>query len=255
MIYLYIKQHNVTGLKYFGKTECKDPFKYKGSGVYWRRHLKIHGNDVSTYIYGVYEDFNLAYKEAVHFSEVNNIVESSEWANLKLETLEGGFDHINKLPKEVRRQKIQEWRNSLTEEERKDIDESKSRPGKQNGMYGVHRRGKDAPGYGKQCSASTKEKISEANKGKIVVKDVVTGEVIGSVRQDDPKVLQGIWVSVNKGTSHSEERRQRMSQICKKLGFKPPSPKGRMWWNNGESEIRAPNCPGLGYIRGRIKRR
>jgi hypothetical protein len=39
--FLYIKTHSVTGLKYFGKT-TKDPFRYKGSGVYWVRHLKVH---------------------------------------------------------------------------------------------------------------------------------------------------------------------------------------------------------------------
>ena len=35
--YLYVKQHNKTGLKYFGKTTKKDPLKYKGSGLYWKR--------------------------------------------------------------------------------------------------------------------------------------------------------------------------------------------------------------------------
>jgi len=45
--YLYIKKHNVTGLKYFGKT-VRDPLKYKGSGQYWLTHLKQHGNDVTT---------------------------------------------------------------------------------------------------------------------------------------------------------------------------------------------------------------
>ena len=41
-IYLYVKQHSVTGLKYFGRTECKNPFRYKGSGSYWKKHLKKH---------------------------------------------------------------------------------------------------------------------------------------------------------------------------------------------------------------------
>jgi hypothetical protein len=36
---LYVKTHNITGLKYFGKT-TNDPFKYKGSGKYWLDHLK-----------------------------------------------------------------------------------------------------------------------------------------------------------------------------------------------------------------------
>lgn len=38
IIHLYVKIHNVTGLKYFGKT-TKDPFKYRGSGKYWLAHL------------------------------------------------------------------------------------------------------------------------------------------------------------------------------------------------------------------------
>ena len=50
MIYLYIKTHNVTGLKYLGKTESCDPHKYKGSGKYWNIHLKKHGNDYSKQI-------------------------------------------------------------------------------------------------------------------------------------------------------------------------------------------------------------
>ena len=40
MIYLYIKESPL-GLKYLGKTE-KDPFKYIGSGLYWKKHLKKH---------------------------------------------------------------------------------------------------------------------------------------------------------------------------------------------------------------------
>ena len=39
--YLYIKQHSVTKLKYYGKT-TQDPCKYNGSGTYWKNHLKVH---------------------------------------------------------------------------------------------------------------------------------------------------------------------------------------------------------------------
>lgn len=47
IIYLYLKTHNTTGLKYLGKT-VKDPSTYKGSGLHWTRHLAKHGNDVNT---------------------------------------------------------------------------------------------------------------------------------------------------------------------------------------------------------------
>jgi hypothetical protein len=42
--YLYLKQHNKTGLQYFGKT-IRDPFTYAGSGVYWNAHLEKHGDN------------------------------------------------------------------------------------------------------------------------------------------------------------------------------------------------------------------
>lgn len=95
-ITLYIKTHNKTGLKYFGKTKQEDVEKYKGSGKYWLRHLKIHGNDVKTEIFGIYKCENCFEKlilegEALFFSEFYNIVNSNEWANLKLENgLDGG---------------------------------------------------------------------------------------------------------------------------------------------------------------------
>lgn len=91
MIYLYIKTHNVTGLKYFGK--CKtDPFKYPGSGKYWKRHISKHGNDVSTTIYAEFkEETDMLVETAIKFSIENNIVDSSEWANLIPENgLSGG---------------------------------------------------------------------------------------------------------------------------------------------------------------------
>ena len=44
-IYLYVKQHSITGLKYFGKTTKIDPFLYKGSGKYWQRHIKKYGKN------------------------------------------------------------------------------------------------------------------------------------------------------------------------------------------------------------------
>ncbi len=49
-IYLYVKTHNVTGLKYLGKTSRTNPHEYQGSGIYWRSHLKKHGKDCSTEI-------------------------------------------------------------------------------------------------------------------------------------------------------------------------------------------------------------
>lgn len=91
--YLYVKQHSVTGLKYFGKTTVNDPIKYVGSGIYWTRHIKKHGKDfVNTlWLSEPFTDENLLEEFALLASEHWDIVSSDEWANLILENgLDGG---------------------------------------------------------------------------------------------------------------------------------------------------------------------
>jgi hypothetical protein len=103
--YLYVKTHNITGLKYFGKTSCKDPIKYKGSGLYWMRHIKKHGYDVTTVIIGCYHTLEELKKNAVEFSKKHNIVSSKEWANMRLEDGLIGGDTSNNFT-DISRQKI-----------------------------------------------------------------------------------------------------------------------------------------------------
>lgn len=91
MIYLYLKTHNVTGLKYLGKTE-QDPYQYSGSGVWWKAHLKKHGHDVTTEVLFKTED-KAEFKEvALEYSNKWNIVESADFANLMLEEGQGGVN-------------------------------------------------------------------------------------------------------------------------------------------------------------------
>lgn len=84
--WLYVKQHSITGLKYFGKTTSKDPYRYTGSGQYWLNHLKIHGKDITTVWCQLFLDKSELIEYAKDFSIKNNIVESKEWANLIPET-------------------------------------------------------------------------------------------------------------------------------------------------------------------------
>ena len=89
MFFLYVKTHNKTGLKYLGQT-THDPFKYHGSGFYWKRHLRVHGLDISTEIVGEYKT-KVELKEAGEiYSKIWNVVDSAEWANLKTESGDGG---------------------------------------------------------------------------------------------------------------------------------------------------------------------
>lgn len=118
--YLYIKTHNVTNLKYFGKT-VQNPFTYTGSGTYWVRHLKSHGNDVSTEIVGFFTDKTECKLAAIKFSIENNIVESKEWANLKIEELDGGdtsqTENYKKyvLAMPAIKKKCKWWNNGITQ--------------------------------------------------------------------------------------------------------------------------------------------
>lgn len=84
MIHLYIKTHLDTGLKYLGKT-TRDPFKYSGSGKYWKRHLKTYGDNVHTLVLLSTDDTNLCTKFALFFSKVYDVVNSNGWANLRVE--------------------------------------------------------------------------------------------------------------------------------------------------------------------------
>ncbi len=89
---LYIKQHSITGLKYFGKT-IRDPYTYLGSGTRWKNHIKKHGiKFVDTlWVSEPYTDAKLIKEIALKFSTENDIINSAEWANLKFEDgLEGG---------------------------------------------------------------------------------------------------------------------------------------------------------------------
>ena len=89
-IYLYKKTHKITGLKYLGKTSEPNPHKYLGSGTYWMRHLKKHGDDVETEILKECSSNDEVKQWGLYYSELWNVVESSEWANMKPEAGDGG---------------------------------------------------------------------------------------------------------------------------------------------------------------------
>jgi hypothetical protein len=92
MIYLYLKETPI-GLKYLGKTE-KNPFKYNGSGLYWKSHLKKHNiksKDIKTTI--LFESNNsMLFKEtALYYSKLYDIVNSKDFANITEEKGQGGI--------------------------------------------------------------------------------------------------------------------------------------------------------------------
>lgn len=98
IVYLYVKEHQITGLKYFGRTTCNDPLKYTGSGKYWKNHLNKHGYDVITTNLWKFNNLEECSTFAIQFSLDNNIVTSNEWANLIPENgLQGAISGISHL--------------------------------------------------------------------------------------------------------------------------------------------------------------
>ena len=107
---LYIATHVVTGKKYFGKTtkwftEEDLQKKYHGSGVYWNRHKKKHGDFITMKIYQICSlnksDEDYVESIALKFSEENNIVESEEWANMILENGLTGIVHTRETKNKI----------------------------------------------------------------------------------------------------------------------------------------------------------
>lgn len=89
--FLYIKQHEITGILYFGKT-VRNPESYNGSGLKWKRILKKHGGRVNTLWYCLFTDQESLVDFAINFSKLNDIVNNPQWANL---IEENGLDGAN----------------------------------------------------------------------------------------------------------------------------------------------------------------
>lgn len=125
MIILYLKESPL-GLKYLGKCTSTDPYKYLGSGKIWKMHIKKHNltsNDIKTTILFETEDKEEFKRIGLYYSELWNITESSEFANLRPENGDGGWGHIKGISKS------KEWKEKnskriRTIEERKKMSES-----------------------------------------------------------------------------------------------------------------------------------
>jgi hypothetical protein len=119
IIYLYLKTHNKTGLKYLGKTK-ENPHKYLGSGLYWSRHIKTHGNDITTEILKECSTNEEVKHWGEYYSDLWDIVNSDEFANLKTESGDGGPvgpDGAKKISEKIRKIRTNpEWRATIGED-------------------------------------------------------------------------------------------------------------------------------------------
>jgi hypothetical protein len=177
---LYVKTHIQTGLKYLGETVAKDPHLYPGSGTYWKKHLEKHGYDYTTEIIKECHSKEDIQQWGLHYSNLWNVVESNEWANLKPETGPGGgYLKGTRIVTEETKQKL-----SIAGKNRPPMtDETKAKIGNSN--------------KGKICSEETRNKIKNAN----------TGKPISDETKEKIKLKRAMQVS----KPHSEETKQKMS--------------------------------------------
>eukprot|EP01083_Nonionella_stella_P012785 36150_1 len=81
---VYVKTHNITGLKYMGKSilpTYAQVHKYYGSGPVWLDECRQHGFDYSTEIIGEFNDAIECYNFCIAYSKEHDIKKSDEWAN------------------------------------------------------------------------------------------------------------------------------------------------------------------------------
>lgn len=198
VIYLYVKTHNKTGLKYLGKTS-KDPHKYLGSGLYWLKHLAKHGNDISTEILLATEDKQQIKEKGLYYSKLWNVKESLEWANLTEEEGTGGAIFKGRKHKLESIQKIKDSKKGVifTEEHRKKLSES----------HKGTRTGADNHFFGKSHSKESLAKMSES--------------LTGKVRTDEFKQnLSEYWKGKKKGPM-SEETKRKISETKRRNKNEP----------------------------------
>lgn len=166
-IYLYVKTHNQTGLKYLGQTSAIDPHKYPGSGVYWKCHLKKYGYDYRTEILKECQTKEEIKEYGTYYSNLWNIVESDEWANLKVEQGDGG-----RQSQEVRsrigeagkgRTPWNKGKQVWSTEDRKRIGEQTKQRGPQSEVTITKRVAKN---IGKVRTKEQKQRASDAQKGR-----------------------------------------------------------------------------------------
>ena len=220
--YLYHKRHLVTGLNYFGKT-TQDPYKYKGSGLHWKRHLAQHGKNVETVQVWAFEDLNVCKQFAIDFSIRHNIVESKDWANF---VVENGVDGQSPGFKNT----------SLSEYNR---------------LYNKDRKNK--PGYvpnrlGTKDTAETIEKKKQSHLGKKY------GPMSAERYRQHLAMIQktNSSRSINlKGTKNpmygklvSEETKDKLKKQTS----------GKYWWHNNVTSTMAKESPGPEWIRGRLRK-
>ena len=276
MYYIYLIVNKVNGKTYIGQRKSSKEWyedKYMGSGKYLYNAKQKYGieNFEKFLIQYCYSKEETDKAERFWIAEYRkrgkaeyNIADGGQGGNLgeevnkkKSEKLKGrtpwikgkhhseetkrkiGKKSKGRLHSEETKKKLSEAARNMTEETKKKISEAKK--GRQSPMKGKHRSEEfriklSESNKGKKLSEETKKKISKSNKGHLA------------------------W---NKGKHHTEEAKRKISEAGKGKHFSEDHKrkigesnrgkrKGKHWYNNGEINVIAKECP-EGFVKGRLR--
>lgn len=264
---LMIKVHRRTKLKYLCVTSKKNWKSYKGSGIYWKSHLKKYGSNIKTIL--IFESLSIEKisELGLFYSEKYNIVESDDWANL---IPENGYN-TNIL---IGKQGIINYNNKVGIHSPKYSRETRKKWSKIGGFVGGKTTKKNKVGifsetydFSKQskinyqkglAKLSEEERSENGRRGGLFTKENVLG-IFGASNEE-----RKIWAVSNgrKGGvksfeeklgvfSASSEQRKEWCSIAGKSGGKVVG--SMYWWNNGVINTKSNSCPGDGWKRGQIE--
>jgi len=213
-----------------------------------RKDKKQHTKKIHRLMMETYEPIDN--QHLYHAHHKNEIKDDNRLENLEWE-LKG--KHISKHHKG----KV------LSEETRKKIGEAH----KGKVLSEEHRRKLLEANRGKVVSEETKKKISESKKGQVFSKEhkrKLSESHKGHLVSEETRRKIG---ESHKGLRHTEEARRKMRESHKgkvlseetkrklseaRLGKPNQFLVGKGWWNNGTKTIRSKECPGEGWVRGRM---
>ena len=270
MYYIYRITNLINGKTYIGQHKYKDlNDDYMGSGKHLKRAQKKYG--IENFRKEILI-FNVSKKEHIDLLEKTFI--SSEREKVGPENCynitDGGEGRSGPMSEEAKK-KISEARKGkkLSEEARKKI--SEAHKGKK--LSEEARKKVSEANKGKKLSEETRKKLSEANKGKKhspmseetrkKLSEALQGKKHSPMSEETRKKLseaQKGRPGSFKGMHHSEEARKKMSEAHKGCHHSEEARKKLSetfktlrWFNNGEINTRAKECP-EGFVPGRLRK-
>lgn len=257
MIYLYVKTHKLTGKKYLGQTSSKNPFTYKGSGKYWKQHIKKYGYNVTTEILKECSSKEEVKYWGEYYTNLWNVVSSNEWANLKPETGDGGSIKGTNLGRKH------------TEETKEKISKNtRGKPKPNNSVPRTEEQKKHLSkiNTGKKHSQETREKMRQMSTGRTHTeevkekmrkpKSILTRKNMKSAQEKRRLSVKEQWITngIKNTLIPKDAEIPNGWKRGRSISTTPPSQKGKFWANNGIENKMVFDLP-EGWKKGRIYKR